>query len=96
MTNQDPNGAFDSVEADLEKAVAVLWDVFDDAIRETMMVVDLFDEAQRTGQVVNVPNLRKAIGRRMRKSIAARDEVLAPFGIVVNDDGTIATEDKEA
>jgi hypothetical protein len=68
-------------EADLEQAIATLWHEFDDAVALMMLIVDMFDEAQQTGRPINVPGLRKALGGRMRKAIAARDEVLAAVGV---------------
>lgn len=42
-----------------------------------MLTIDLLDDAQ-TGACppLNMPNMRKAAGRRLRKSVAARDAAL--------------------
>jgi hypothetical protein len=68
----------EEAEADpIEQAVATLWHEFDEAVALLMLTVDLFDEAQRTGGQINVPNLRKALGKKIQPAIRARDEALA-------------------
>lgn len=82
MDKQDRNddgGAFTPREAaELAQAEHA------DMVNMIMLTIDLLDQAQRGEPRINVPNLRRAAGRKMRRSAAGH--AVAVAGLLVDVD----------